>query len=341
MRPVKPWEHLTRIGRIRRLRALVERALEEYDLGVVAMRLITDETNTLFRLRAGDGAEYVARVGLDGPIAHSLEEVEAETAWLAALERDTDLAVSRPVPDRRGRLVVRLGLPGVNEERNVVIFRWIPGSLLDDRLTPENLEAYGRLAAALHLHAAGYRPEARAPLPTYDRVFPFDEPVVLFEPAHGEFLPPDRRALFEEARSLVADSIGLLQAREPMRLLHGDLHVWNVLVTPTGLGAIDFEDLMWGWPVQDIATSMYYMQLRPDFTAVRARFRAGYEQLAPWPEQDPGEVDVFIAGRALVLANDVLLMMDDPLETFDVPAFFTRSENRLRNVLYGAPIPQE
>ena len=335
---MKAWEDLTRLGRDRRIRALVRRALEEYDLEIEAMRLLADETNTLFRLRARDGAQYVARVGLDGPIAHTLEDVAVETGWLAALARDTDLEVSRPVPDRRGRLAIRLGVPGVNEDRNVVIFRWIPGSLLDDRLTTGNLEAYGHLAASLHLHAESYRPQTRASLPRYDRVFPLDEPVVLFDPEHEQHLPSERRGLFTEAVSLVTDAIDRCRAREPIRLLHGDLHIWNVLVTRRGLAAIDFEDAMWGWPVQDIATALYYLQLRPDFDRCRASFRAGYEPVAPWPEQDPDEVDIFIAGRTLVLANDVLLLMQDPTETIDVPAFFARSELRLRNLLYGEPI---
>ena len=43
-----------------------------------------------------------------------------------------------------------------------------------------------------------------------------------------------------------------------MRILHNDLHQWNVRIYRGRLSPIDFEDLMWGWPVQDIATTLYY-----------------------------------------------------------------------------------
>ena len=104
-----------------------------------------------------------------------------------------------------------------------------------------------------------------------------------------------------------------------MRLLHGDFHVWNVLVHRGQLAAIDFEDLMWGWPIQDIGTAFYYLFHRPDFAAVRDGFRRGYEQVSPWPEAEPGDLETFIAGRALVLANDVLQMAPETLADLDVP----------------------
>ena len=111
--------------------------------------------------------------------------------------------------------------------------------------------------------------------------------------------------------------------------------MWNVLVHRGQLAAIDFEDLMSGWPVQDIATAMYYLHHHPEFAAIRDGFRRGYEQVAPWPEAEPGELETFIAGRALVLANDVLQMTPAALGGLDVPEFFARAERRLRAILDG------
>jgi hypothetical protein len=68
---------------------------------------------------------------------------------------------------------------------------------------------------------------------------------------------------------------------------------------------------------------------------VREGFRHGYERVAPWPEAEPGELEAFIAGRALVLANDVLQMPPAALGDLDVPEFFARAERRLRALLDG------
>jgi Ser/Thr protein kinase RdoA (MazF antagonist) len=42
-------------------------------------------------------------------------------------------------------------------------FSWIPGRMLADRLTPENLRRHGELAGRLHLHGEGFRPSAARP----------------------------------------------------------------------------------------------------------------------------------------------------------------------------------
>ena len=158
---------------------------------------------------------------------------------------------------------------------------------------------------------------------------------MLFGPSPSPLLPPDRLAVFRRAAERVEEAIARLQATGPLRLLHGDFHVWNVLVHRGDLAAIDFEDLMWGWPIQDIGTALYYLFHRPDFATVRDGFRRGYEQVAPWPETRPGDLETFIAGRALVLANDVLQMAPDTLGDLDVPEFFARAERRLRAILDG------
>lgn len=330
----RPFADLTRRGRARRLRLIARLALEERGLGDCTLHFLGDDTNTLFVARAPDGRRFVVRIGVHGPIAHSPEEAAAETAWLAAL-RASGLTVPEPVPDRRSRLVSPLSVPGVEGERLVVVFRWLPGSLLRERLTPANLEGYGRLAAALHRHAAGFRPPGDPLLPRYDRLFPFDQPEVLFAPEPGPLLPPDRLAVFRRAAERVEAAIVRLRATGPMRLVHGDLHVWNVLVRRGQPAAIDFEDLMWGWPIQDIGTALYYLHHRPDFPTVRDGFQRGYEQVAPWPEPEPGDLETFIAGRALVLANDVLQMTPDTLGDLDVPEFFARAERRVRAILDG------
>ena len=63
--------------------------------------------------------------------------------------------------------------------------------------------------------------------------------------------------VYEKAIAWTQEAITRLQASgEPLRLLHGDLHPWNVRSYRGVLSPIDFEDLMLGWPVQDIATTL-------------------------------------------------------------------------------------
>ena len=89
----------------------------------------------------------------------------------------TDLRVPVPVANSVGATVTRVEVPGVPDERNCVLFQWIPGRLLDRQLTLGNMEAYGTLAGRLHKYSESFEPSAGFSIVHYDRVFPFDEPV--------------------------------------------------------------------------------------------------------------------------------------------------------------------
>ena len=326
---MKPWGELTRLGRLRRLHRLARRALAEYRVPVSRVELITEDLNAVYRVRTGSGDGFVLRVGATGPIGHDVGQVRCEVTWLQALASHTDLAVPVPVPSRSGDLITEVSDPGVPDARTCVLFEWLPGRTVDGRITAGSLEAYGRLAAGLHRHAARFRfPQACRPL-SYDRVFPFDEPVVLFDDG---VLSPARRTLFRAAEQLVSEAIARLRAAEPMRILHGDLHVWNVLVHGGVAAAIDFEDLVMGWPVQDLGIALYYLSLRPGYREMLNAFRRGYEEVAPWPDHTGDEITAFIAGRTLVLANDVELLVRAGDE-FDRAGFMERAEWRLREIL--------
>jgi hypothetical protein len=64
-------------------------------------------------------------------------------------------------------------------------------------------------------------------------------------------------------------------------------------------------------------------------------FRDGYESVADWPEREPGEVATFLAGRALVLANSVLIA---PEYAAEAPGILAAFEERLRELAERDPI---
>jgi Ser/Thr protein kinase RdoA (MazF antagonist) len=191
----------------------------------------------------------------------------------------------------------------------------------------------GELSARLHAHAQTYRHPNHLSLLTLDRVFYFPEPVVLFEERFADLFPPERKAIYQKAIDWAQDSIDQLQASgAPMRILHGDLHQWNVRIARGVLSPIDFEDLTLGWPVQDIAITLYYLFPLENFPSLRSAFQEGYTRHRPWPEQHPGEIDSFIAARGMGLAN---LVLNEPniAARGDAAEFVKRIEERLRRLM--------
>lgn len=327
---MKPYTSLTVRGQARRLRRLALSALEQYDLPATRVRLITNDFNGIFMVYTAAGERYVLRVTL--PEGHDRDAVYAEMAWLDALSRETNLSVPRPLAARNGDLFVQAGCESVPEPRFCAIFHWLPGVNLGDRLAPDNVCKMGELSARLHAHAATFQPPSGLHTLRFDKVFPFPEPIVLFDDAYQSFFPPGRRAVFEQAIAWVQEAIERLQASgEPMRLIHDDLHQQNVLVHRGVLSPIDFEDTMWGWPVQDIAATLYYFPAS-GFQELRAAFQQGYTRRSPWPERYPGEIDAFIAARAVGLSNFIL---QDPNPDWRIQAadFISKNEDLLRMLL--------
>jgi Ser/Thr protein kinase RdoA (MazF antagonist) len=241
--------------------------------------------------------------------------------------------VPRPLATRDGALVTTVELPSVPEPRHCVVFSWVKGVDLADRPTRENWYRLGEFASRLHDHGITFRPPENFSINRYDKVFPFQEPVVIFDDAYRHILPPARREIFQQVADRVQAVLDRLNANsDGMGVIHGDLHHWNTKIYRGQISALDFEDLMWGYPVQDIAVTLYYMQWRDDYLALRDAFKQGYTSRRTWPEQHPGEIDTFIAGRALVLANYIL---EDPSPDYRTaaPEYFERWEKHLHSFL--------
>jgi Ser/Thr protein kinase RdoA (MazF antagonist) len=329
---MKPYSTLTEHGQAHRLRPLALDALKKYNLDVARLRLVTNSLNGIFRIDTSDGRKFILRVTLPEG-GHNLEHVAAEMDWLAALARETTLSVPRPLPAMDGSLVVEAGASGVPEPRLCTIFSWVPGKDLAEEMSPSNSTKLGELMARIHAHALTYHPSTGLSLLKFDRVFPFPDPVVVFDEQFSSLFTPEQCSIYRQAFDWVQAAIDrLISSGEPMHLLHGDLHQWNVRYSRGVLSPIDFEDLMWGWPVQDIATSLYYIIDREDYPTLRAAFRAGYSIQSPWPERYPGEIDAFIAARGIGMVNFVLNSPNVALNS-QAAAFVERIEKRLRKLM--------
>src|SRR5690349_16431923 len=113
-------ENLSYNSQIRQLRILGEAALTHYDIGGARLSLLAHRDNTVFRVTVSrrpnrleedpfdrlDDNRFVLRIcDRSGP---SIEILQSELLWLAALRRETDLVVPEPVPTRNGSLVVEV-----------------------------------------------------------------------------------------------------------------------------------------------------------------------------------------------------------------------------------------
>ena len=333
---MKSFHELTPIGQARRLRPMAREALAGFGIQPTRLSQLTAATNTIFRVDTAGGDRVVLRIA-SPQSAHSEGETVSEISWMHAVDQDTDIRIAAPVSTRDGRWVTHHRLDGVPEARLCSVFRWVPGAMLADRLTETNVARHGELAARLHLHGRSYRPPSDFRIRAYDNVFaysdpgfPVSEPIRLFDTGSDARLSESQRRLFRRITDHIQGAIDRLHASETRpQVIHNDLHVWNVKIHRDQAIALDFEDLLWGYPVQDIATSLYYYRFREDGATLCAAYRSGYERVAPWPEEKEGQIETLIIGRALLLANFVVASPNAEDRAF-APIYVERTETRLR-----------
>lgn len=287
------------------MRALAFTALEQYDIGVERLRLINNETNCTFRVDATDGRTFALRISL--PDVHSLDAIQAEIDWQRAIVRETDIPVPHPIPSRSGGYIVTAGARGVPEERHCVLFSWLHGRTLEDVASPESFRQFGALVARLHRYGKEYRPPNPEAIRSQETLYPFGDREMLLKRSTAELFPPSTYETFLEMRRAVQRELDWLFSRnDPPQVLHGDLHLWNVLSYRGKLQPIDFEDVSRGYPVRDVAISLYYSARKAAFPELKVAFREGYETIAAWPEMYHGQIKLHMVHRAIDLFNFVL-----------------------------------
>lgn len=322
--------------------SLCDAALARYG---VRPRALWPLAAQVVRVDGDDGRRYALRCRPRTDRAFG--NIPLEMTWTAALRAETEVRPPVPVTGVDGELVQNVA--GDDGPYDCVLFRWIAGPALAQRFTPQNLRALGALSDRLHQHAAAYRPPAGIPARRLDRLVRDGERDVLLADDHPRFLPPKRRAVFAAVAALFLRELGDLYA-DPAGLfvVHADLQHDNVKLDRGRLRPLDFYEVVWAYPVQDVALTLYDLRYSSPggsygYGPAHADFAEGYASRLLWPESHPGQLDLLVAGRLLRRANYVLwretaAFADDP-STVPDPArldpFFAWVEADLRAVLEG------
>lgn len=289
------FDELTAVGRVRRLRRLVPRAMTHHDVGVTRVRLAAAAFNTTFRIDTRNGRRYALRVA--APWHLNTDRIaEVEAVWAAALASDTPVAPPQVVRTRDGAPSVTIGVDGVPGARECVLFTWQEGRTLHGRLHDLALVAgAGEVLAIMHAHAAGFDGVRDGDVLRADRVCYFRLPDRLSA----------RDALFAEGVAWAQEILDRVwrERGAATHLLHGDYYPRNLLVRHGAVVPIDFQDAAWGPAELDVAITLVMLDHDDPSGAAAAALRRGYERHRTWPLGDPAVRAGLTVARRLQLAN--------------------------------------
>jgi Ser/Thr protein kinase RdoA (MazF antagonist) len=301
---MKPFATLTRAGKLRRLGDVARTAAARFSIDIASVRFMAEHTNTLFRVDARDGARYALRIC--DPGQHTLADYALEAHWLDALARETDLNLAHPIATHDGAFTTAVAHPGVDGERVCMLFTWVPGKPVEENANTGWAPLLGAAMAKLHRHAHRFVLPAGAQPLRWDRSFYFEhEPTVVYAASHAHLFTAQDIDNIRAAQTRVDAMIADTWARPPgPHLIHTDLHGGNTHLYRGALWLFDFEDLSLGVAGQDIASALYPARFHsPEYAAIVAGFRTGYEQLAEWPLRSDDELETLITARVLMFVN--------------------------------------
>lgn len=318
------FEERSNTAQVRVLRTVARRVLDQYPLEVGRLSLLNHGYNTTFRVDTTDGGRYALRLNTNSRKTPAM--LRAESAWLSALRRDTDLAVPEPLPTRTGALTTEVDCPELGRPIPAALFGWLRGPNLGAAPSPAALREVGRITAVLHDHTDRWSLPADAELPSFDRVL-VDAPY-RFDIDHPELTDERRDVLVEAHRRCQAAHDALLEGAR-RQVIHADIHLHNLKHYRGRLALFDFDDCGLGLPVQDLAFTVYY--LRPRQWLEEALYE-GYQELRPLPECSPQHFEALVASRNLVLVNDLFATLTAELRDL-LPRYLAASVVKLRHFL--------
>ena len=285
-----------------RIDVLARNALGAFGLPPDAqMELVNYSENITYRVDdTHTGERFALRVHRPG--YHTLQNIESELTWMAALTRQAKVSTPVPVPAPDGKLVQSAGAPGVPHNRYCVLFRWLDGEFPDEDRLIESFGPLGEITARLHAHALGWKPPAGFKRQTWDLDVMFGE-----NPVWGPW--QDGMGLTGNDRKLLDRLIDRLRQRmhrfgkspERFGLIHADLRLANLLVENGETKVIDFDDCGFGWYLFDLGTAVSFIEHRSDMDELIASWVAGYRRIVPLREEEENEIPTFIMMRRLLL----------------------------------------
>ncbi len=305
----KPFQELTYLGRMRRMRRLAQVALAAYGIPEARFKLLRQAGNTLFRVDTPrlptvdparelfEEGQYLLRVHEPG--YQEPDAIELELAWLAAMRRDTDLPVPEPVPTLDGRLLLPVSLPGIPQTRNCSLLRWVKGRLLKHRFRPHHLRAQGQLMARLHNFASQWQPPAGLTKRRFDWDGLFQDDVGSGMPNAEAWalLPPAYKESFACVAQQVRDVMDAWgRGPDVYGLIHGDLAVdANLLFWHGEPRAIDFDDSGFGYWVFDLAVALDPCWEDAAFPRYQEALLNGYAEYRSLPQKQLEQLELFLA----------------------------------------------
>lgn len=284
-----------------RLDRLAEAALPLWDIPPNARLTRINVSENVTYLVEASGVKVVLRVHRQG--YHSRRAIRSELDWLTALGRDTDVPTPRIHTGKNGHRIQEAHAPDLAAPRHMVLFAHIDGPAPDETqdLT-SGFEDLGRIAARCHDHVLHWSKPAGFERMHWDETTVFGPQANWGNWRDAPGVTDPIKAVLERLQTTLIARLGAYgKAPERFNLIHADMRLANLILSPKGTRLIDFDDCGWGWFLYDFAAAISFIETDPRVPALKSAWLRGYRSVRPLSAQDEAEIDSFVMLRRMAL----------------------------------------
>jgi Ser/Thr protein kinase RdoA (MazF antagonist) len=206
---------------------------------------------------------------------------------------------------------------------HAVLYSWLWGSNVGNRLDPPLAERIGKLTAALHQHAASWHGPKSGRIKEFPGWLFFMQWVL-----DGRGLDA---SVYRKALVLADAAADKLRSARP-HVVHFDLHTSNLRLHKGAISVLDFDDILLGWPALDAAISVFHNRRHEGASAIEEAYWRGLGTgPAAWGLSN-ADFESLVAGRAVLLVNDIFQNNNAEIAKLAQP-YGEVTERRLRHFL--------
>lgn len=321
------FSELTVDEQIASLQPVVQEAAKLFGIDLEAFESINHEFNSTFKLVDKSGERFALRVNINSD--RTIENLLAEVNWVRTIE-----SVKTPKPlsiagQPEQDFVAQVWHEELGRPLHCVVYTWLEGEEPGDEPSLEQVGAIGAAMARLHMESRQTVLPSGCALPQLDHfLWHCAEQILSTNRSTSEV----GRSNLERAYSRIQDLADSLFAKGQPQPIHADLHPWNVMWNQGELAVFDFDDSGFGFPIQDLATAIYYL----DTPEQERALLDGYSSVAKLPSYTFEEMQTLLIQRRLVLAN-YLFETSNPEHLEMAPEYLEETERRIALWLEGKP----
>ena len=287
-------------------------ALQQYPQDYPSVTFFAQETSVVFKVINSLGEAFALKIYDDA--SSQMADNQIEILMINTIKSYGTIAVSEIVHNLSEQPITLFTDSSTGTTYRIVLSKWLLGTAFEGQASEELFLALGQAVADLHQATRQIDLPKEVQPKVWNQVFYFrDEEAVYRKPQYQSQTTSEFKDMMDEAVECLNRKLSQIYAQGVPQLLHGDLNPWNIKVHHGQFSILDFEDAIFGPPIQDLAILLYYYKEHEHFSfeSVKEWVLQGYTGRYTGADWDHEAIESLIMARQVNFLNYVLTLDGD------------------------------